>query len=159
MYRIEPYRPADHAAIVDFAAAIQEHERVLVPALRTGEEIKASYTERILARVAERNGLILVARDGDRAVGFACAWVDEDSDPLLRDEARHHAYVSDIYVAPEARRRGVARRLLDAIATEMRRRGCRRIRICSKATNAEALACYDDCGFRAYEVILEKPLG
>jgi GNAT superfamily N-acetyltransferase len=44
----------------------------------------------------------------------------------LRDNARHHAYVSDIFVTDNWRRKGVARALLQAIENKMHERGCRR---------------------------------
>ena len=118
MLRIDPFQRADLPIIADFVAAIQEHERTTVPTLKTGEEIRSSYTNRIVERATARRGMILLARDGTDVVGFICAWIDQDSDPLLSDEARDHAYVSDLYVSPDARRRGVARRLLDAVAQD-----------------------------------------
>jgi ribosomal protein S18 acetylase RimI-like enzyme len=66
--------------------------------------------------------------------------------------------VSDICVAEGHRRRGVGRRLLAAFEAAMRGRGCRQLRICSKATNHAALAAYAAAGFQPYEVILWKAL-
>ena len=40
----------------------------------------------------------------------------------------------------------------------MRERGCRRIRVCSKATNVDALKCYEGAGYRPYEVIFSKTI-
>jgi ribosomal protein S18 acetylase RimI-like enzyme len=40
----------------------------------------------------------------------------------------------------------------------MRERGCRRIRVCSKAANVEALKCYEAAGYQPYEVIFSKAL-
>ena len=56
------------------------------------------------------------------------------------------------------RRHGIASALLRAIEAAMRERGCRRLRICSKAGNEEALGCYAAYGFRPYEVILTKDI-
>ena len=66
--------------------------------------------------------------------------------------------MSDIYVAEGWRRRGVGASLLRRIETEMRRRGCRRIRICAKATNRAALACYAAAGYPPYEIIFSKAI-
>ena len=155
---IEPYRPEDRAAVEAFNAATQEHERVLAPDLKTGDEIAVPYTAETLRRVAENNGVILMARDGARAVGFICAYVDSDDDMLLGEHARQHGYVCDLFVEREYRRRGIARRLLQEVEDALRARGCTRMRICSKARNHAAVQCYENFAFRAYEVILEKPL-
>jgi ribosomal protein S18 acetylase RimI-like enzyme len=74
------------------------------------------------------------------------------------EDARRHAYVSDIFVGEAWRRRGVGRTLLTAIEAEMRRRGCRRIRICSKAANLAAVSCHQSAGYRPYEIIYAKAI-
>jgi ribosomal protein S18 acetylase RimI-like enzyme len=158
MFRIEPYQRADLPSIVAFVEAIQEIERVDVPDLRPGAEIGSSYAETLLRSVDRQDGVILLAKDGDQAVGFACAWIERDDDPLLREDARRHAYVSDIFVGEAWRRRGVGRTLLTAIEAEMHRRGCRRIRICSKAANLAAASCYQSAGYRSYEIIYAKAI-
>ena len=158
MIRIEPYQPADLPAVRAFVEAIQEHERARVPELKPGREICTSYAAMLLDQVAGRNGAILMARTGAQTIGFVCAWLAQDADPLLSDAARAHAYVSDLFVLESHRRQGVARLLLTRIEQEMRRRGCQRIRIVSKASNLIALACYEAAGYRPYEVILSKPL-
>jgi len=158
MVRIDPFQPADFAAVVAFVEAIQEHERIHVPDLKLGSEIGKSYANLLLRSVAERNGCMMMARAEIDAIGFACAWVQEDEDPLVRDGARIHAYISDIFVDRDWRRQGVASLLLDAVETAMRERGCTRIRVCSKAANQLAIACYETHGYRPYEIIFSKQL-
>ena len=158
--RIEPAAlPADRPALAGFVAAIQEHERAAEPDLKAGEKIAEPYVDMLIGAVTAQDGVIFIARAGDAAVGFAAAWIAEDDDPLLRDDARRHAYVSDIYVAEAWRRHGVASALLQAVEAAMRERSCRRLRICSKAGNEEALGCYAAYGFQPYEVILTKDIG
>src|SRR6266550_423633 len=106
----------------------------------------------------QRNGVMLMATAAEQTVGFVCVWIDEEDDMLLRNEQRQHALVSDIFVSEAWRRRGVARTLLRAAESEMRKRGCRRIRIRSKAANVAALGCYEAAGYRPYEVTFWKPI-
>ncbi|HEY9757320.1 MAG TPA: GNAT family N-acetyltransferase [Oculatellaceae cyanobacterium] len=155
---IDSFQPTDFEVIRGFVESLQEYERAQVPELKTGAEIGANYTKSLIEKIADRDGIILIAKIDSNAVGFVCAWIDEDDDPLLRDEARRHAYVSDIFVDDACRRRGVARLLLQSVETEMRQRGCERIRICTKATNLSAWKCYEANGYQPYEVILSKPL-
>ena len=155
---IDPFRPSDLPWIVSFVEAIQEHERAGVPELKPGSEIGSAYAERLVRTVAARNGVILVARAGTEQLGFTCAWLEHDDDPLLREDARSHAYVSDIFVVEAARRQGVAGRLLAAVEAEMRARGCRRIRINAKAGNTAGLRFYEALGYRPYEVTFTKAI-
>jgi ribosomal protein S18 acetylase RimI-like enzyme len=61
---------------------------------------------------------------------------------LLSEDFRRYAYISDIFVSENYRRRGIAQALLQAIEKEMQKHGCKRIRICTKVSNLSALKCY-----------------
>ncbi len=158
MLNIEVFQPADVALAVTFIAAIQEHERTKVPELRPGAEIAEGYVKAMLQRLSESDGVMLMARSGTETVGFVVGWVEVDPDQCVREEARRYALVSDIYVLATARRQGVAHRLLQAFEAAMRERGCERLRLCAKATNSGAIACYEAVSYRPYEVILSKPI-
>jgi len=159
MFRIEPYEPADRPLVASFVAAIQEHERASVPELKPGPEIATAYAEMIERSVREKNGVMLVARRGAETLGFAAGWVEVDPDPCLKEAERRHGYVSDIYVVETERRQRIGHRLLAELEAVLRERGCRRIRICAKATNTGAIACYEAADYRPYEVILSKRIG
>lgn len=158
MITLAPYEPRDLPVIEAFVAAIQEHERQLVPELRAGTEIAADYAAHIIAQAENRGGVLLLAKDGAEAIGFACAWMDADDDPLLAAAHRDHAYVSDLFVHVEWRGRGIAQRLLGEIEQVMRARGCRHLRITAKAGNTAALRCYEAAGLRPYEVDFWKEI-
>lgn len=158
MISIGPFLSGDLAEIRHFVEALQDHERILVPELKPGSEIGAEYCKLLFSNIESKQGLMLVARSDHKAIGFICAWIDEDDDPLLHEDARAHAYVSDIFVSESHRRLGVAGKLLKAIEIEMQKRNCKRIRICTKATNLSALRCYESNGYAAYEIILSKSL-
>jgi GNAT superfamily N-acetyltransferase len=152
------YAPGDRAAVTRFVAAIQEHERALVPALRPGDAIAEAYAAHLLRSVAQRGGAMLMARAEGDTIGFVCGWPGTDDDPLVEPQARAHGYVSDLFVLPEWRGQGVGSLLLGAIEQALAACGFPRLRICAKAGNREALGSYAAFGFAAYEVILEKPI-
>jgi len=159
LLRIEPFQPADLPLVATFIAALQDHERATVPELKPGGEIAAAYVEAMARRFRENDGVMLMARRETETVGFVVGWVEVDGDLCLEEEARRYALVSDIYVIEAARRQGIAHRLLAEFETAMRQRGCVRLRLYAKATNLGAVACYEAGGYRAYEVILSKPIG
>ncbi len=57
------------------------------------------------------------------------------------------AWVPDLYVDPDFRRRGAARALLDACAEAARERGCHRLTLESGHERAEAHQLYETFGF------------
>ena len=81
--------------------------------------------------------LALVAEDDGRIVGTAYA-------NLVTSE---YGFVFGVYVRPDARRRGIARTLMRAIATELRNRGRAYVVLSVDTPNAGARALYERLGF------------
>jgi ribosomal protein S18 acetylase RimI-like enzyme len=158
MFEIVRYRATDLEALIQFVEAIQEHERAAVPELKPGSEIGPLYAETLIRKVSNQDGCILMAKAGGRSIGFACTWKEVDDDALLREEMRAHAFISDIFVVEDWRRRGVAAGLLAAIEAAMLERGSTQIRVCAKAANSLAIDCYNRAGYQPYEIIFSKPL-
>jgi [ribosomal protein S18]-alanine N-acetyltransferase len=92
---------------------------------------------------------VFVADDLGRIAGVASLWIR----PRL-NWTTPEAWVPDLYVAEEFRRRGLARALLDACVREARRRGCRRLVLDSGHEREAAHRLYEEYGFvhhgRAY---------
>ena len=57
--------------------------------------------------------------------------------------------IEDLYVAPDARRSGLARAIMDFSLARARERGCRRAELDVNERNAAALALYEGLGFSA----------
>lgn len=70
-----------------------------------------------LDQVASGSRHYLAARLGRRLIGYAGVWIVPDPDG-------DQAHITNVVVAPEHRRRGVASRLLLGLATEIIERGC-----------------------------------
>jgi len=156
---VAPCAAADLPAIEAFLAALQDHEGELRVDLRAGREVAGEYLAAIRDKSAARSGALLVAsRDGEVA-GFVCFWHEQDDDMLLQDEARRYGYVSDLFVAPGQRRKGVARALLAAAERHFAALGVTRLRINAIAANAAARALYEAHGFAPLELVFEKRLG
>jgi ribosomal protein S18 acetylase RimI-like enzyme len=97
----------------------------------------------VAARLAAHdNGFVLGAFDGESLVGVT--GVQRES---MRKLA-HKAFVWGVYVAPTARRRGVARGLLSAaLSLAVTRLGVRQLLLGVNARNAPAIALYHELGF------------
>jgi ribosomal protein S18 acetylase RimI-like enzyme len=88
-----------------------------------------------------------VAEDRDELVGFA----------LARRKRGTEGYVSDLYVRPAARRKGVARELMRFVTEALREAGATHATLFVDADNADARAVYRRWGFgeRASQLVVE----
>jgi ribosomal protein S18 acetylase RimI-like enzyme len=90
---------------------------------------------RLLRSIAAPVGFARVEENG-QPVAFALGVVDGD-----------HVGLFDVLVAPQARRRGLARRLTQSIGAWGRQHGARYAYLQVVASNAAALPLYADLGF------------
>ena len=99
-----------------------------------------------MARMVEADVAVIADEDG-RVVGFA----------LARRKAPLHGVVTDLYVAPDARRRGVAAALVREAVARVAALGVEVVEIGVQASNAVARTAYERWGFRASELTLAAP--
>jgi ribosomal protein S18 acetylase RimI-like enzyme len=93
-----------------------------------------------------RQGVALVAEEEGEPVGFALANLGE-TNPRT-------AHLTDLYVRPEARRRGVGKELLAAVAAAARDAGLAHLTLEVGSDNAAARVVYDRLGFREVQRVL-----
>jgi GNAT superfamily N-acetyltransferase len=98
-----------------------------------------------------RSGLALIAEEDEGAVGFIFC--------VLGDVGRKTAHITDLYVAPEARGRGVGTALLAAIVEPAREAGLDHVSLEVLTRNNEARRLYDRLGFVPVDVFMVAPLG
>lgn len=127
---IRPAGPGDADALVRLIGGLNAH---------VGAE-----TGRMTRQVLMRDAFgpaptlsLLVAADGAAVVGYA-AWCDAYD----TEHAMAGVYLIDLFVEPPARRRGIARRLMAAVAAAARTRGRGFVWWTALPTNAEAAAFY-----------------
>jgi ribosomal protein S18 acetylase RimI-like enzyme len=107
-----------------------------------------------LDHLAFDDGVVLVAEDEGTLAGVASLWIR----PRL-NWTTPEAWIADLVVHPDHRRRGIATGLVDACVREARRRACHRLVLESAHHREDAHAFYDAYGFgdggRRYELGLE----
>ena len=94
--------------------------------------------------------LVFLAEEEGESVGYVRAEVEIESTAF--------GWVQEIYVVPEARGRGVGRRLLTEAAAALRERGVRDVGLEVLETNREARRLYERLGFVEYSSSLAVPL-
>lgn len=109
------------------------------------------------AFLADRRHHLAVALDGGLVVGFASG-----IHYLHPDKPRPELWVNEIGVAPTHRRRGIGRRLLEALLAEGRAVGCTEAWVLAEAGNEAASNLYAASGGEAASarpVMFSFPLG
>ncbi len=99
-------------------------------------------------KYAEPHGQLLLAWDGDRAVGcVALRRIDRDTCEMKR-----------LYIQPQARAQQLGRRLAEKICQQARDAGYQRICLDTLATMRPALRLYGVLGFQAIEPYVFNPI-
>jgi ribosomal protein S18 acetylase RimI-like enzyme len=98
-----------------------------------------------------RNGVGLIAEEDGRAVGFVFC--------VLGDRGRKTAHVTDIYVRPDARNKGIGRALLAGILEPARAAGLDHASLEVLIRNSDARRLYERLGFTPMDVFMVAPLG
>ncbi|MFC7473357.1 GNAT family N-acetyltransferase [Dankookia sp. GCM10030260] len=154
---VRPLRPADRAALLEHAAALNLHEQPFSGDRNLAPDGAAASLDHILGRVAATGGAAWVAEAGGQVVGHLCLTLDTMPAYVAADR-RAIAYVSDAYVRDAARGRGIFRALLAEAEAFAAARGATRIMIGLLAGNLLAERAYRAAGFQPYALELAKDL-
>jgi GNAT superfamily N-acetyltransferase len=136
---IRPARRDDVAAIVGLMTLLARFEKLPDPAPEVVDRLTADAFEhrRLELWVAELDGAV---------VAYAAVFATYST--FL---ARPSLFLEDLFVHPDARRRGVARALLTRLQAEAAARGCGRFEWLVLDWNRDARALYERFGARAHE--------
>ena len=133
---IRAARPTDAEAIAAiYNRGIEERQATFQTRLHDPGELEL--------KTEQRGGHLLVAEDDGEISGWA-GWVGYD------DPGEYYAGVAEcaVYVAPEARSRGVGGALLEGLATEATGVGIHKLLAQVFTTNEASIALFRSCGFR-----------
>lgn len=141
MLAIRPYAPGDAEAL-----------GVLCSAQYGGDRAAASaYHEHL---VGVDGGTLLVAVLDDTLAGYVRLGPPHPAE----DGASRYALLSDLYVAPAQRRRGLGAALTRAAEARARAAGVQRVALKVMAGNAAAAALYAALGYRERFAVLDRAL-
>lgn len=153
--RIREATPRDLAAVVALRLALlREHPDHPVYG-RLRRDVADRARELFASQLRSPNEVIFLAEAKGEAIGVLRC-VESVGSPLM--EPAHYAYVSSVYVRPEARRRGVLRALLAAAERWARARGLGQMRLHNVAGSANAEAAWSALGFGVVEQVRLRDL-
>jgi ribosomal protein S18 acetylase RimI-like enzyme len=155
--RIRELDEKDRAFLRRCVMDLQEIERALDPRLPAGEEMVDAYCADLLARRRAWNGVIFVAEEHGVPAALLAIYLhvpeteaDEPKGP--------RAVITDLFVVPEARGRGVGSALLEHGVVHAREAGAPVLRLEVMAANAAARRFYARHGWVERVIQLEKAL-
>ncbi|SPF40414.1 Uncharacterized N-acetyltransferase YhfO [Candidatus Sulfopaludibacter sp. SbA4] len=97
----------------------------------------------LLERLDQNQSVILLAFEDSRAIGFTQLYPSFSSGAMARI-----FILNDLFVAPEARRRGTGCALLQAAAQYGKRAGAVRLVLSTEVVNASAQSVYETMGWK-----------
>jgi ribosomal protein S18 acetylase RimI-like enzyme len=97
-------------------------------------------------RFEHLQSVVLIAEDGDNAIGFTQLYPSFSSISMARTFV-----LNDLFVTPHCRRKGVGEMLLQAAAAFARNVGAVRLTLSTAVTNGPAQALYESAGWRRDE--------
>jgi GNAT superfamily N-acetyltransferase len=146
---------ADIPGVCARIAEHQDYHRALEPQWPAGAAVADAYFAYLQAQCAAHLGQIFVAAEGDAIAGFVCVVADKRGSP---DDPARHAFVHDLYVAHEFRRRGIGKQLMRTVETFALSHGVTEVRLTALEGNQDAHDLYGTLGFRGYARVLIKTL-
>ncbi|HVV28642.1 MAG TPA: GNAT family N-acetyltransferase [Rhizomicrobium sp.] len=149
--------PQDEPAILSFIRGLQEHEAAFEPNRRNDPDFAADHWRDAQERCAERHGIMLIAEEEGRALGWVFAH-EAHGELFIAEPERRHGFLAEIFVLPEARGKGLGRRLIEGVEAWSRERGHKLVTIAVLAQNARAIRAYQASGYTPYTTTLRRYL-
>ena len=153
----EIHLPDDEPAILSFLHGLQDYEAEFEPNRRRDPEWAVEHWREAQHRCAERHGIMLIAEDAGKPVGWAFAH-DERAEVFVVEPERRHGYLTELFLLPEARGKGLGRALIEACEAWARERGHRLLTVGVLSHNRSAIRAYEGAGYAPYVTIMRRYL-
>jgi len=113
--------------------------------MEPGAHVEEGYAAFLCERLDDPDSIVYVARREERVVGYVYAGMEPRSWKELRDRA---GFLHDVVVEPDARRHGIARRLVEVAADWLESAGAPRLMLWTAERNKAAQVLFEQLGFR-----------
>jgi ribosomal protein S18 acetylase RimI-like enzyme len=153
---VRPARPEDLARVGVLAGQLlRQHHAFDALRFFMPERPEDGYRWWLGKELANPNAIVLVAEDGGEIVGYAYARLEERDWNALLDV---HGALHDVLVDERARRRGIAKMLVEAACARLRELGAPRVVLFTAAKNEGAQRFFDALGFRSTMIEMTREL-
>ncbi len=151
--RIRRAAPGDRARLVSLWLDLVAHHRRLDPDYPAVPGIRDALQREIERGLTQPACGMWLAEAADEPVGFLFAEVEATGSPASGGGL---AWIHELFVAPEARRRGIASRLVEAALAFFAERGSSRTAVRVESANSEGERFWRARGFGERARILER---
>ncbi len=144
----------DVDAVADLVARLKTLNEELDPSFRTSQRLREEARRYVEESLSDPKARLIVAAVGDEVVGLLrLVFIDR-----VFYEPRIKALITDLYVKPGYRRRGIGRLLVEYAVDVARREGAGIISAVFPEGNVIARRFYEELGFRVLQVEVFKPV-
>jgi ribosomal protein S18 acetylase RimI-like enzyme len=152
---IRAARRGDVPSLLLLWTAMMEENGRLDPRLAMHADAREHMSRSLSAWIEDRDRVVLVAEENGRlVVGYAAGGVTPGNGVQVPERL---GQVTDCYVLPARRRRGIARRLASRLYDLLLERGADAVRLQAAAKNADSLSFWESLGYEVLEDVLERP--
>ncbi len=155
---IREAREADRPVLNAFMQGLNVFEHTLRPDRDTGPAAAESHMTYLLDCVSDQGGFALIADIDGRPAGFLLALIEQAAGTYLIPEQRQYGVITDLFVAEDARRKGVAQALIREAEDRFRATGIDRVMVTALSDNRDAVETYGALGYGPSETTFVKPL-
>jgi ribosomal protein S18 acetylase RimI-like enzyme len=154
--KIREMESADADCVAGFVTELNRFEADISPDRDPSEQAGKDHFEYLCGEISSLGGFCLVAELEEQLLGFLLAAPDTMPGFIVKPEYRTYGEIYDLYVVPEARGKGLARKLIDEAVDRFRKMGLRQVGLFALAGNTNAIRIYERMGFEHYEVFMRE---
>lgn len=155
---IRDMEPADEARVAELLAELNRFEAGLSADRDESEQAARKHFGYLRTEITSLGGFFLVAELKDRLVGCLLAAPESMPGFFIKPGYRDYGEIHDLFVVPELRGKGLARRLVEEAEQRFRTMGFTLVSLYTLAGNTNAIEAYKCLGFDHYEVFMRKDI-
>jgi len=131
------------------------YERKYSKSLKPMWQCRETYLSYLRSDLTNQDRAVFVATERDEPVGIITGRIHTT---LPIRVLRRQGHISNMFVVPELRKRGVATKLIRRLLNWFRERGIGDVRLATHFGNAAALKLFGKLGFQEYAIEMTKSL-
>jgi len=154
--KIRDMEAEDADCVAGFIAELNFFEASISDDRDPSEQAGKDHFDYLCREIRSLGGFCLVVELEERILGCLLAAPDSMPGFIVKPEYRAYGEIYDVYVVPEARESGLARKLISEAADRFRKMGFKQVGLYTLAGNRIAIETYERLGFEHYEVFMRK---
>ena len=153
---IRDMEPADADIVTGFLSELNVVEAAISADRDLSQQAGSAHFDHLCEEIEAQGGFCLVVELEGKLLG--CLFAAPESMPgfFIKPEYRDYGEIRDIYVVPDARGEGLARRLINAAEERFRKMGFKQIGLYALTGNRDAIDVYERLNFEHYEVFMRR---